>query len=121
MHILLMLAALLFAPFTSPTPDQCAEINRLLGGETIPWLGYEQGGWDLPSDLKRVSKIDFAEGGLWLFTSESVPDKRWYWWFFTYEATTDANGNHNGMHEFCALAVDVASSTNVSQSGNVSN
>lgn len=103
-----IIAALLFAPVASPTPDQCAEINALLGGETIPWLddGNGYGYWDLPADLKRVSKIDFAKGGLWLFTSESVPDKRWYWWFFTYEATTDANGDHNGMHEFCAVVVN---------------
>lgn len=102
MHILAIIASLLFA---SPTPDQCAEINTLLGGETIPWLGYEQGGWDLPDDIKRISKIDFAEGGLWLYTSESVPDKRWYWWFFSYETTTDANGNYLGAHEFCATVV----------------
>lgn len=105
MHILLILAALLFAPATSPPPETCDEINRLIGGETIPWLGYENGGWDLPADLKRVSVIDFAEGGLWLYTSKSVPDSRWYWLFFDYEATADANGNHYGQHNFCAVVV----------------
>ena len=104
--IIALVAAVLSAPVASPTPETCAQINTLLGGETIPWLGYEQGGWDLPEDIERTSYIDFAEGGLWVYESESVPDKRWYFWFFSYESTTDANGNHFGAHEFCAVVTN---------------
>jgi hypothetical protein len=104
--MLSIIAAIIAALLMSPTPDQCAQINTLLGGETIPWLGYEQGGWDLPSDIDRVEHIDFAEGGLWVYESESEPDKRWYFWFFSYESTTDANGNHFGAHSFCAVVVN---------------
>lgn len=97
-----LIAALLF----TPPPETCAAINAILGGETTPWVGYERGGWDLPEDIAIVERIDFAgDGGLWLYTSESQPGTRWYWWFLSYEAMTDANGNHLGQHEFCAVIV----------------
>lgn len=105
LSILALVLALLFAPAYTPPPEQCAEINTLLGGETLPWIGYPAG-WDLPPDITRTARIDFAEdGGVWLYEAPSQPGTRWYWWFFSYQQTADANGDHFGAHEFCAVIV----------------
>ena len=99
MLTLLMLAALLFSPPASPTPETCDAIHALVGGELVAWVGYPQG-WELPSDLKKSARVDFAEGGIWQYYSSSE-QSRYLWVFLTYDQSTGANGEHMGAHEFC--------------------
>lgn len=105
MHILLILAALLFSPHADK-PD-CRQIEAITGGVELAWLGYPDG-WQLPDDLKRSATVHFAVGGIWEYTAESEPGVKYLWWFGDFEATTDANGNHLGYHDFCALRVVVS-------------
>lgn len=97
MLALFVLIAVLFSP-PQVKPD-CREIERITGGVELEWLGYEQGGWDLPDDLKRSATIHFAEGGIWEFKAESEPGTRYIWWFSDFVADGDPVGYHN----FCAL------------------
>jgi hypothetical protein len=96
MHLLLMLATLLFA---SPTPETCDGIHALVGGELVEWVGYPQG-WQLPADLKKIGRVDFASGGAWAYHSES-DQARYIVVFASYEQTTGADGEHFGAHSFC--------------------
>jgi hypothetical protein len=103
MYILLALLALVFIPPVDK-PD-CRQIEALTGGVEVPWLGYENGGWDLPEDREITDRIDFADGGIWEMTSKSTPDRRWLFVFGDYDYSTDANGQHGGNHDFCLVEV----------------
>lgn len=92
---LFLLLTLLFAPATSPTPDQCDAIHTLVGGELVAWQGYPTG-WNLPSDLKKTARIDFADGGIWERHSDSE-QARYIVVFLSY--TVD--GTPAGAHDFC--------------------
>lgn len=101
---LMLIAALLFAPAPSPTPDTvktpgastCTAIHALVGGELVPWLGYDNGGWNLPADLTRTARIDFTSGGVWERHSESER-ARYIWVFLSYRV----DGTPKGAHDFC--------------------
>ena len=99
LHPLLLIAALVFAPVDSPTPETCDAIHALVGGELVEWLGYPLG-WDLPDDLQKVGRVDFDSGGVWAYHSD-IDQARYLWVFVSYEQTTGADGQHFGAHEFC--------------------
>jgi len=101
MKRLIVLILLTLAPPLSPTPETCNAIHALVGGELVEWLGYPQG-WDLPDDLKKSSRIEFAEGGIWDYYSASQ-QAHYLIVFTSYEQTTNPNGEHFGAHEFCGL------------------
>lgn len=90
-----IVAGLLFVPVYTPTPETCAAVHALVGGELVEWIGYPQG-WNLPDDLERGERIDFADGGVWEFYSDSER-ARYVWVFITY--TVD--GEPRGYHDFC--------------------
>lgn len=92
MHILITIVAALLL---NPTPDQCAAIHALVGGEPVEWIGYPRG-WNLPEDLERADRVDFASGGIWEFHSGSE-QSRYVWIFLDYVA----DGEPVGYHNFC--------------------
>lgn len=91
-----ILAALLLTPPAAETPE-CEAIHALIGGELEPWLGYDNGAWGWPDDVRRVATIDFAVGGLREFRSQSLRGTRWLLWYRSFELT----GNPLGAHDFC--------------------
>lgn len=95
MLALLAAFALLFSPAYAPPPETCAAIHTLVGGELVEWIGYPQG-WNLPDDLTRADRVDFADGGVWEFYSASE-QARYVWVFVSYEVS----GTPRGAHEFC--------------------
>jgi len=101
MKRLILLMLLTFAPHLSPSPETCDSIHALVGGELVEWLDYPQG-WELPDDLKKASRIDFAQGGIWDYYSASQ-QAHYLIVFTSYQQTADANGEHFGAHEFCGL------------------
>lgn len=100
MHILMLVIALLFAAPVADKPD-CREVERITGGVELEWLGYEQGGWDLPDDLTRSNTVYFAVGGIWIYTADSEPGVQYLWWFGDFEIS----GEPKGYHNFCAVRV----------------
>lgn len=87
--------AIIAALFFTPPPETCESIHSLVGGELVEWIGYPQG-WNLPSDLKRTARVDFDNGGVWAYHSES-DHARYLWIFVSY--TED--GVPEGYHDFC--------------------
>jgi len=100
--IMALFGVLLFSPIQSPSPETCEAIHNLIGGELVEWLddGNGYGYWDLPDDLTKVGRIDFANGGIWARHSDSQ-QARYIVVFVSYDQTTDSQGNHLGAHEFC--------------------
>lgn len=96
-----LIAVLFFSPPQSK-PD-CRQIEALTGGVEETWLGYEQGGWDLPEDRKITDRIDFAgrDGGIWEMTAKSTPGIRWLFVFGDYET----DGEPLGAHHFCLVRI----------------
>ena len=91
---MLMIFAIIAALF-APPPETCDAIHALVGGELVEWVGYPQG-WNLPDDLKRIGRIDFADGGIWNDYSRNER-ARYVWVFLDY--TVD--GEPRGAHNFC--------------------
>lgn len=100
--MMLTVIAILAALFLSPVADKpdCREIERITGGVELAWLGYPEG-WDLPEDLKRSATVNFAVGGIWVYTAESEPGAQYIWWFGDFIA----DGDPIGYHHFCAVKV----------------
>lgn len=90
--MILFILSLLFA---IPTPEQCEAVHALVGGELVEWIGYPEG-WNLPDDLLRIGRIDFAQGGIWEDYSKSE-DARYLWVFLDYVV----DGTPRGAHNFC--------------------
>lgn len=100
----MLIASLLFSSFhsdalLSPTNETCDGIHMLVGGDLVEWQSYPEG-WDLPADLKKVTRVDFDSGGVWEYYSRSE-QARYIWVFTSYDQTTDSKGEHLGAHEFC--------------------
>lgn len=94
-----MLILAIIAALFAPPPETCDAIHALVGGELVEWVGYPDG-WQLPDDLKRIGRIDFADGGIWNDYSRNER-ARYVWVFTSYEQNADANGQHFGAHFFC--------------------
>jgi len=77
-------------------------------GENI-WIGYENGGFDVPSDLYFLPDVVFDTSNglryLWVVASDSTPDYIYVLPFNSMEPYSDANGDHYGVHPCGAFRV----------------
>lgn len=72
------------------------------------WVGYENGGFDRP-ELERhpIEILVLLHTGetrhVYLYDDfEEDSDIQWLWAFRTLTQSTDANGEHFGLHDICA-------------------
>jgi len=77
-------------------------------GESI-WVGYENGGFDLPDKRYFLSDVLFktskGERYMWIVASHSIPDTIYVFPFKSMEPYADANGDHYGVHPCGAYRV----------------
>ena len=96
----MLIFAIIAALFASPTPETCDTIHALVGGDLVEWDSATYSWPDLPDDLERAGRVDFASGGIWARYSKSER-ARYLWIFTSYDQNADAQGQHFGAHSFC--------------------
>ena len=71
------------------------------------WLGYDQDGFDTPDDEELVCWVlsDGDDCGFAISQAASIPDTFYVYVFNTLVPSTDANGEHMGVHPCAAVRV----------------
>lgn len=99
-----------------------AEIVALygVGGENI-WVGYDNGGFNVPDDTRIMRRIWLYDGDgslyhatnralIWIAVSPQTPMLEYWFVFDNTRPYADANGKHYGLHPCAAVRVEVGGS-----------
>lgn len=121
------LLVMTLSAFAQPTPipntnEELMSVIKCLGissheykewhnvlGHNI-WLGYEQGGFAWPEDVKLMKWLRWGTSvgtrHIWIVFSMSTPDMYYILPFVSMEISTDSEGKHRGVHPCGAFAVE---------------
>lgn len=108
--VFLVLPFLIFAPAAAQPVDGCRAVFALLSGHSLNYLPFsnepDSYGWPALGDDyfdKRLAKC-YTENGGWIEVQESTAANRKIVFFFNSAAvSTDANGEHFGLHDIAGL------------------
>lgn len=105
-----LIACLELVAITSAADDPlCLYFDALAtmpGVRVAEWIGYPEGWKDMPTEWDYETFLPILDGGI----LQRVKGRKQYLWGYRSMATwTDANGEHEGNHDFCEAVLIIDS------------
>lgn len=83
--------------------DYVDALSVLDNVKVAQWAGYPEGWKDMPDDLGNDMMLPISEDSeqFYLLKSSASAGETWLWTYRSTRTWTDANGDHDGHHDFC--------------------
>jgi len=102
-------APMLFTRQVTLLDNEAWQRLRETEGRSI-WIGYENGGFDVPDDLRMAAQVrgrgERGEIMVWIYQSPSTPEYSYWFVFASIVPFADGDGDHYGVHPCGAFRVE---------------